>query len=70
MKHSITVKFVAFLLAALTLTGAVVSAAGVALLGWANLYSASSYAQWQENEMEERSQQLAQDMLLRWCIKE
>ena len=70
MKHSITVKFVAFLLAALTLTGAVVSAAGVALLGWANLYSASSYAQWQENEMEERSQQLAQDMLLRWCVKE
>ena len=69
MKNSIVIKFVAILLAAITLTGAVVSATGVALLGSMNLYTASSYAQWQQRVVEDRSQQLAQDMLLRWCLK-
>ena len=70
MKNSIVIKFIAILLAALTLTGAVVSAAGIALLGSMNLYTASSYAQWQERVVEERAEQLAHDMLLRWCIQE
>ena len=69
MKHSITVKFVAFVLAAFTLVGAVVSAAGVALLGWLNLYSTSSYEQWQEQEVEERSESLARNVILRYCIE-
>ena len=69
MKNSIVIKFVAILLAALTLTGTVLSAAGVALLGSMNLYTASSYQQWQQRVVETRSRQLAQDMLLRWCLK-
>ena len=69
MKNSITMKFLAILLAALTLTGAVVSATGVALLGWLDLYSVSSYTQWQDREVEERSEQLARDVILRYCIE-
>jgi hypothetical protein len=69
LKNSIVIKFVAILLAALTLTGTVLSAAGVALLGSMNLYTASSYQQWQQRVVETRSRQLAQDMLLRWCLK-
>ncbi len=69
MKHSITVKFIAILLAALTLVGAVISAAGVALLGWLDLYSASSYEQWQEQETEERAEDLARNVILLWCTE-
>ena len=68
MKHSIAIKFIAILLAAITLVGAVVSAAGIALLGWLNLYSASSYEQWQEREVEERAESLARNVILRYCI--
>ena len=70
MKNSIAMKFLVILLAALTLVGAVVSAAGVALLGWLNLYTVTNYEQWQAEEVQWRSEQLARDMLLRWCIKE
>ena len=68
MKNSIAIKFIAILLAAITLVGAVVSAAGIALLGWLNLYSASSYEQWQEREVEERAESLARNVILRYCI--
>ena len=70
MKNSIAMKFLAVLLAALTLVGAVVSAAGIALLGWLNLYTVTNYEQWQAEEVQMRSEQLARDMLLRFCIKE
>ena len=70
MKNSIVIKFIAILLAALTLTGAVISAAGIALLGWLDLYSVSSYTQWQEQEVEERSEDLARNMILLWCTEE
>ena len=70
MKNSIAIKFIAILLAALTLTGAVVSAAGVALLGWLDLYSATSYAQWQEQEVAERSEDLARNLILLWCTEQ
>lgn len=70
MKNSIVMKFLAILLAALTLVGAVVSAAGVALLGWLNLYTVTDYEQWQAEEVQWRSEQMARDMLLRWCLKE
>ena len=69
MKNSIAIKFIAILLAAFTLTGAVVSAAGVALLGWMDLYTASSYAQWQAKEVEERSEQFARNVILLWCTE-
>ena len=70
MKNSIAMKFLMILLAALTLVGAVVSAAGVALLGWLDLYTDTNYEQWKAEEVAVRSELLAQDMLLRFCIQE
>jgi len=61
MKHSVILKFIAFLLAACALTGAVASALGVVLLAERGLYS-QSYEAWKTERYETLAQGLGSAM--------